>query len=280
MKLHRPIRQATTLVELLVVLGILGFTLGLVLVGIQKCREAMSVCTCRNNLRQLGLAIQHHQGTVGTMPPYSTGFPPGTPHANWLVYLMPYIDDLSARNAVPNTTQNQIDPNSTVTGTGLSAVQVKVIRCPTDPSTNLETYWSTTNYLANWYALSGSGGYWGPPRPTTALPNGSSGTVLLAEAYSLCNNLPRMAMTATFYHNFGITQEERQSDDPSYLPEDYTMFQVRPALHGPGRCHKWRTQTPHLAMNVGMGDGSVRSVEGGISPLTWKQMLGATGSAP
>jgi type II secretory pathway pseudopilin PulG len=281
MNTGRSVRQAATLIEVLLMIAILGFLLGLLLVGVQKSRESLAACTCQNNLRQLGLALHNYEATFKTMPRYSTGLPPETRHASWLVDLLPYLDDPAARAGMPNTDPNQIDPDATVTGTGLSAVQLKLIRCPSDPSASLETYWATTNYLANWYALTGGhGGYWGPPQSTMLLPNGSSGTVVLAEAYSVCDDLRRMAMTATFYHNFGITQDQKPSDDPSYLPNDYTMFQVRPSvLPGPDGCHKWRTQTPHLTMNVCMADGSVRKVQGDISGLVWKEMLGANGQS-
>ena len=71
-------------------------------------------------------------------------------------------------------------------------------------------------------------------------------------------------------HNFGITYQDKPSDNPISLPQDYTMFQLRPAFD---ECDGQRSQTPHAAMNVALADGSVRSIAPQITPETWKLLL-------
>ena len=58
------------------------------------------------------------------------------------------------------------------------------------------------------------------------------------------------------------------------------MFQTAPPAKTklqcpPGRecCDNWRAQTPHLAMNAALADGSVRSVFREISQTTWDNAL-------
>ena len=42
-------------------------------------------------------------------------------------------------------------------------IHFKVLVCPSDPTTRLETYWGKTSYLANWYAFGdGKAGYFRP----------------------------------------------------------------------------------------------------------------------
>jgi hypothetical protein len=142
--------------------------------------------------------------------------------------------------------------------------------CPSDP-THIATHDAPTNYLANWYAFTNAKMYaFHPAQRFGDLLDGLSNVVLFAEGYSQCDRTPRIALWSDHYHNFGITQQGKPSDDPSYSPADYTMFQVQVQ---PSKCDKWRTQTPHSHMHVALADGSVHSVAGTISPVVWTHLL-------
>jgi hypothetical protein len=274
---HRRLgkRHGFTLVEALVLIALILVLLGLLAPAVMKVRESASVTECQNNLRQLGTGFRNYEVYHRKMPPYSTGFPPGTPAGNWLAHMLPFMEAEAFGKAGPPPPLAQCAPcvPPRIVTSPLAKGQLPVLHCHSDPSPI--GYWSTTNYLANWYALShGSGGYFAPAQQLNSLSNGLTHTVIFAEAYRVCDSLERMSMSAIWYHNFGITQQAKPSDDLSYLPNDYTMFQVRPRR--PGDCDKWRTQTPHAAMNVCLADGSVRTVQAGISPQTWKQVLKTT----
>ncbi len=57
-----------TLVELLVVIAIIGILIGLLLPAVQAAREAARKSQCKNNLRQIGLALQNFESARGTLP--------------------------------------------------------------------------------------------------------------------------------------------------------------------------------------------------------------------
>jgi prepilin-type N-terminal cleavage/methylation domain-containing protein len=82
-------RRAFTLVELLVVIGIIGVLMALTLPAIQASRESGRRTQCANNVRQLSLAVANHEST-------RKSFPAGALYywkASWLISILPYIEE-------------------------------------------------------------------------------------------------------------------------------------------------------------------------------------------
>jgi type II secretory pathway pseudopilin PulG len=81
-------RRGHSLIELVVVLAILATVLGLMIPAVQAARESANYIACRNNLKQISLAIHNHEATYGYYPG------PGTlPHQDSpLVPLLPFLE--------------------------------------------------------------------------------------------------------------------------------------------------------------------------------------------
>ncbi len=88
------IRQAFTMVELLVCIGILTLLVALILPAIQRVRESANVLLCRANLRQIGIALSQYHSDHKMLPPgcSNSGIDEMYPTASWCLRLMPYLE--------------------------------------------------------------------------------------------------------------------------------------------------------------------------------------------
>ncbi len=128
-------RLAFTLIELLVVIAIVGTLVALLLPSVQAARESARSLTCRNRLKQLGLAIHNYESAHRTLPP-GRGSP--LPRAfSTFAYLMPQLEQ-TALHARINFEQAPIEFTVGPTrfdGTAnkpVAIVTLQVLSCPSD----------------------------------------------------------------------------------------------------------------------------------------------------
>lgn len=84
-------RWGFTLVELLVVIAIIGILIALLLPAVQAAREAARRSTCRNNMKQIGLALHNYHDVHKTFP---IGAQPSH-RPNWRYSILPGLEQLS-----------------------------------------------------------------------------------------------------------------------------------------------------------------------------------------
>lgn len=124
-------RRGFTLIELLVVIAIIALLIALLLPAVQQAREAARRTQCRNNLKQIGLALHNYLDTFRKFPPsfaFSTA-------GSWSVHgrILPYMEQAAAYNRV-RLDLDWADPINQATG--VSTLKVSSYLCPTDPNSD------------------------------------------------------------------------------------------------------------------------------------------------
>ena len=102
-----------TLIELLVVIAIIAVLIALLLPAVQQAREAARRTQCKNNLKQMGLALHNYHSTASIFPSAKVfdtnksqcqGWIYGN-SMSWRVMILPYIDQGPLR-AIRSTSMN------------------------------------------------------------------------------------------------------------------------------------------------------------------------------
>jgi len=157
-----PRRGGFTLIELLVVIAIIAILIALLLPAVQQAREAARRTQCRNNLKQIGLALHNYAGSHGYFCPggVARSGPTGTNwcrndpvnykgRAPWTVLILPYMDQTNAYNQFRFEEDFTVLGDATVymgTTTNHAAYNqtMPLYWCPSDPrataATNVSNY--------------------------------------------------------------------------------------------------------------------------------------------
>ena len=119
-------RSAFTLIELLVVIAIIAVLIALLLPAVQQAREAARRSQCKNNLKQMGLALHNYLDALSVFPPANC-YGINNSSASWSMQarILPYLD---AANL-----QNLINWNASYsTQYSVTQTRVPVFMCPSE----------------------------------------------------------------------------------------------------------------------------------------------------
>lgn len=117
-------RRGFTLIELLIVIGIIGLLMGLLLPAIHKVRESSNSLACKNNQRQMALALMHYESITGTFP---EGYRFDPPTRSFFPLMLPLID---MANVQYDKFKNWDDP----VNQAAAQAQIKILFCPSVPT--------------------------------------------------------------------------------------------------------------------------------------------------
>ncbi|MCA8987471.1 MAG: DUF1559 domain-containing protein [Planctomycetaceae bacterium] len=120
-------RNGFTLIELLVVIAIIAILVALLLPAVQQAREAARRTSCKNNLKQIGLALHNYLETYTVLPPAFCYDPVGTPGGQWSIHarIMPFVEQAALYDIA------DLD-DAYVEGAAPANVRVATYLCPSD----------------------------------------------------------------------------------------------------------------------------------------------------
>ncbi len=128
---RRRRNQGFTLIELLVVIAIIAILVALLLPAVQQAREAARRSSCKNNLKQIGLALHNYHDTHGVLPMGARD------QYGWLwhAYILPQVEQANVRQSIdrPLASDNGYfggtDANSRLIKDAVK-VRIPVFKCP------------------------------------------------------------------------------------------------------------------------------------------------------
>jgi type II secretory pathway pseudopilin PulG len=230
-------RRGFTLFQLLALLALFAFLLGLLLPAVAKVRQAAMRLETANNLRQIALAAHNYHDAFKRLPPIA-GQVPGQ-ETLWSVffYLLPYIEE----GRLYQDGQGNLFKNDT------AAKVVKLYLNPADVSGPPEHVYrgtfATTSFAANWM-VNGTG-----KRTLQSITDGTSNTIAFAERYQMCDGQPNAwAYPGMYYWT------------PMFMYYSEGLYQIVPDARGK-ECDARLSQTPFReGMQAAFCDGSARSL--------------------
>lgn len=303
------IRRGFTLIELLVVIAIIAVLIALLLPAVQQAREAARRSQCKNNLKQIGIALHNYHETATTLPPGWIAVPTGPGNTNalaprwgWGTMILPSMDQAPLYNSLQTVSNGTLTgfnaimtsfPNNSNVGLQTSLAALK---CPSDSSpSNRVTYGSQptnifgrSNYPGNFgnslvnYPI-GNGVFHQNSRTDFAkFTDGLSNSFLVGERRSPGLNSNSLPLGGdTIWAGIG---DEVLSANPGAalaLGECGSKMNTAGTIVSPPANNLTAFSSPHIGgANFLLGDGSVRFVSESLNFTTYANLASINDGQP
>ena len=169
-------KNGFTLVELLVVIAIIGVLVGMLLPAIQMVRESARTAVCRNNIKQIALALHIYHGAHKQFPPAHLQDPinlggdyfgqpnPGKDHGfyfSWLTRILPFVEQGNIHDHVDYRGWAWPHPAEPMeNGRFLNSQEIPLYRCPDDNGGGLDWEYEPDKFVSiaytNYFGVNGT----------------------------------------------------------------------------------------------------------------------------
>jgi prepilin-type processing-associated H-X9-DG protein len=154
------LRRGITALDILVVVSVIGALVALLLPAVSTARETGRRMTCRNNLKQILIAMHNYHDVFSTFPAgwmavdseATTG-----PFYGWQTVLLPFLEEMNLYDEIdfgqPLFSARQ---GGKLTSGTLRTTKLKALRCPSDVTPDVNSFrsdWATSNYSGNFGSL-------------------------------------------------------------------------------------------------------------------------------
>ena len=168
-------RSAFTLIELLVVIAIIAILVALLLPAVQQAREAARRSSCKNNLKQLGLAMHNYHDTHRVFPRANfelAGTNNGVGNRSWLGFsahtmLLPFLEQGNVYDNINFNLHTEQSPNN---GPNVKQQTIPGFLCPSDPKRFGNGSGRGVGPGNNYMMCAGPSTYYFPPSPSSSWP--------------------------------------------------------------------------------------------------------------
>ena len=205
-------QRGFTLIELLVVIAVIAILIALLLPAVQSVREAARRSQCKNNLKQIGLALHNYLDVNKSFPPGGC-IPAGTTftgnNGSWSIHgrILPYLEGSNAFKRVNLSIAWDQAPNF---NTGVPLLKVPVYMCPSEINSMVRTNAGAAFTQPHTYGFNmGSWLIWDP-----ASGQGSDGIFWMNSSTNSASIRDGLSSTLAASEVKSFTSYFRNSNDP------------------------------------------------------------------
>ncbi len=302
-------RAGFTLIELLVVIAIVALLIALLLPAVQQAREAARRSSCKNNVKQVGLALLNYHDIHRVFPP---GTFAGTHHANmpqgsvvdgwrsdsWLPHVLPFIEQQNLYDVIAADTNGFTTKRSWQWDGRQTSIPSLI--CPSDPGGSKPYMKQDLTWAGNYVVCAGDDHFRSGPNGNgtsldgmfyslsstrlAAVTDGTSNTAMVSEVVVSEDTPDEWDFRGSyFYSNQGtclfstLLPPNDQTGDRHYYCRRSTLA---PCLYDYAEPTAFALADPVVTprsahtggVHVGLADGSVRFLSDNVNPITFRRL--------